>query len=245
MELVMLMLVLIQMVRYIGVGLLVYKMTKKIILMIVCILICINSVFAVDYGAGTNITSEGLNTTINIITGLTVNSVNISDTFIILENFTYDSITYGNLKIIGKNAIYTDAELPFLFNNPILIYNFNENTGSTAYDTSNNDLNGIIGGSTWNNDGVKVALTSAVDYTLDTINGVFRLINSAYDKAYIMFSYTHFNPEADTTGGYNSSRYVKEAGSQVGSNLSLIAIISVFAIIIGLLTTFFISKVLK
>ena len=47
---------------------------------------------------------------------------------------------------------------------------------------------------------------------------------------------------ADTTGVYNASQYVKDAGDEIGSNLSLIAIITVFAVIIGLLTTYFIGK---
>ena len=46
----------------------------------------------------------------------------------------------------------------------------------------------------------------------------------------------------DTTGIYNATQDVKDAGDEVGSNLSLIAIITVFAVIIGLVVTYFISR---
>jgi hypothetical protein len=52
----------------------------------------------------------------------------------------------------------------------------------------------------------------------------------------------HGNVTTDTTGIINSSMYISDAGDQIGSNLSLIAIITIFAIIIGLLTTYFIGR---
>lgn len=49
--------------------------------------------------------------------------------------------------------------------NSVFFLNFNENTGTTAYDSSGNGNNGTISGATWQTDGQNRTLVENVDYT--------------------------------------------------------------------------------
>jgi peptidoglycan/xylan/chitin deacetylase (PgdA/CDA1 family) len=52
---------------------------------------------------------------------------------------------------------------------------FNENTGTTAYDSSGNANHGIISGATWNRSDENITLVEGVDYTLNTLTGLLTL----------------------------------------------------------------------
>lgn len=104
----------------------------------------------------------------------------------------------GKIMFLGDdtntiNITYTikgDKNYLDINNNGLEVYlKFNENTGTIAYDSSGNGNNGTISGATWRNDAVLVTLTNVVDYTLDSATGVWTLINSAYDKSYLILTW--------------------------------------------------------
>ncbi len=70
---------------------------------------------------------------------------------------------------------------------PIFKTKLNENQGTIAYDVSGNGNNGTITGASWNNDGIRVALTNLVDYSWTTA-GVLTLLN--IDQIYTQFVFT-------------------------------------------------------
>ncbi len=95
------------------------------------------------------------------------------------RKFNGDS-TYTTL----NNSIYiTDEDV----NDSLIYYRFNENSGTTAYDTSGNGNNGTITGATWNNDGIDNTLTEDVDYTRS--GTVFTTINSEFAWSETIVSY--------------------------------------------------------
>ena len=71
--------------------------------------------------------------------------------------------------------------------NNTIQYKLNENQGTIAYDVSGNGNNGTITGASWNNDGIRVALTNLVDYSWTTA-GVLTLLN--IDQIYTQFVFT-------------------------------------------------------
>lgn len=52
---------------------------------------------------------------------------------------------------------------------------FNENKGTTAYDSSGNNNHGTISGATWDNDGVLTTLVNGIDYLLNPATGLLTL----------------------------------------------------------------------
>ena len=99
-----------------------------------------------------------------------------------IYNFYKNMNLYGGIKRNGltnlttlqmfKDYIWVDDSL-------VLEYNFNENSGTIAYDSSGNGNHGTISGATWQNDGVLVSLTQDTDY--DFNSPMFRLLNPRYD----------------------------------------------------------------
>jgi len=88
-------------------------------------------------------------------------------------------------EILSRFRIY--EQNPLEPNVPKLNLKLNENSGTTAYDSSGTGNNGTISGATWNNDGVLNTLTNLVDYQFtDT---VITLLNDAYSWAEIQISY--------------------------------------------------------
>jgi hypothetical protein len=69
-------------------------------------------------------------------------------------------------------------------------WSFNENSGTTAYDSSGNGNNGTILGATWQNDGVLNTLTSGVDYTVDLVTGLLTL-DTDYLYEYLFVDYDY------------------------------------------------------
>lgn len=57
-------------------------------------------------------------------------------------------------------------------------WNLNENSLTTAYDTSGNGNDGTISGATWQDDGVDVSLTEGTDYSIT--GDVFTILNTDY-----------------------------------------------------------------
>lgn len=103
------------------------------------------------------------------------------------NNGTYNYIykdskqTEGTMFRVGmnNNSKLENVKRNSLFEYLAIELNLNENSGTTAYDSSGNGNNGTISGATWNNDGVKVNLTEDVDYSVSS--GTFSLLNSYYD----------------------------------------------------------------
>jgi len=92
-------------------------------------------------------------------------------------------------------GLYNDTRLDNLkcaveiFGGNILSYNLNENTGTTAHDTSGNDNHGTITGATWDNDGVLVAITEGVDYEVS--GTTFTLLNDDLSYAEVTINYNN------------------------------------------------------
>jgi len=78
-----------------------------------------------------------------------------------------------NLSLTGTQTLnlYNEYES----NQPLSWNKIEENTGTTAYDSSGNSNDGTISGATWNNDGILNTLTSGADYTLNVATGVLTL----------------------------------------------------------------------
>ena len=70
-------------------------------------------------------------------------------------------------------------------------WNLNENSGTTAYDTSGNSNNGTITGATWNNDGIDNTLTENTDYNRTGNN--FTIMNSEFAWSEIITNYYYSN----------------------------------------------------
>jgi len=66
-------------------------------------------------------------------------------------------------------------------------YNFNENQGTDVHDVSGNGNNGTITGASWNNDGITVALTNLIDYTL--VGSTFNLLTNLWDQVVVSYVY--------------------------------------------------------
>jgi hypothetical protein len=112
---------------------------------------------------------------------------------------------------------------------------FNENSGTTAYDSSGNSNHGTIVGAIWNNDGVLRTLTNGVDYTLNTASGLLTMSSEyLYSWATTTWTYTGF-----ASGSVNTMRenFVEGIDNVTGfipvifTILIVIIIISIFVVI--------------
>jgi len=128
-------------------------------------------------------------------------------------------ISYFNSE--GYSYYYdNDLKTSFYFNLPSyqkyfgeLSFNFNENSGATAYDSSGNNNHGTIYGATWKNDGVMKTLKEGIDYEFN--EETKELVPS--DKyLYTWFNVTYFSnntnnpPPNDTTPPIITSTYPTE-----------------------------------
>jgi peptidoglycan/xylan/chitin deacetylase (PgdA/CDA1 family) len=86
---------------------------------------------------------------------------------------------------ITNDTNISQFEIMVDYNNKLLgFYNFNENTGTTVYDSSGNGNNGTITGATWNNDGIQVTdliypvLSYTNNFLMSPINMAYKYIIS-------------------------------------------------------------------
>jgi hypothetical protein len=94
----------------------------------------------------------------------------------------------NNLSVSKKFNILQDTDYSTILN-----LQFNENNGTTAYDSSGNNNHGTITGATWQNDGVLKTLVENVDYILVPATGVFSLLNMDYLYSWLMTSFDYSN----------------------------------------------------
>lgn len=113
------------------------------------------------------------------------------------NGFTRAGITDSTLLVVQGGSCFVGHITAYP--NSSLELEFNENTGTTAYDVSGNGNNGTISGATWNDDGVDVTLTEDTDYTIS--GNIFTLINDDLSWGRIFTSYdyqTDANSSAST-----------------------------------------------
>jgi hypothetical protein len=115
----------------------------------------------------------------------------------------------------------------------------NENEGTVLHDSSGNgnvgEIKWVVSAPTWNNDGILVTLTRGVDYTINTLTGVFTVINNDYLYNYNISSWTY-----DTSGNV-----ALEGESLMGSNTSIVGIIltiSLLAVVLYILINLFMKN---
>jgi len=161
-----------------------------------------------------------------------------------IYNYDCSGTTYAGVKYISSfdelgNAYFSNSKNNKLykfnrtvFNNfdttSVLAYNLDENSGTTAYDSSGNGNNGTISGATWQNDGVLVPLTENTDYSISN-NGLLSLLNSNYLYSYIVKYWTYFT-ESTNPGTVASLVMVDSLGNST-TFLSILIVIS-FAVVI-------------
>lgn len=150
--------------------------------------------------------------------------------------------TLGNTTtLIGFKAtmgIYADK---------ILDYNLNENTGTTAYDTSGNSNDGTIAGALWNNDGVLNTLVAVTDYTINTATGLFTIVNTDYVYSWINVTWTNniqsIKRDSVDTLNTNFATGVNNVSTKIPTILLLAIIVVIFGVLALLLKqTGFFSK---
>jgi hypothetical protein len=117
-------------------------------------------------------------------------------------------------------------------------WRFDENTGTTAYDSSGNGNNGTITGATWNNDGVLITLVNGVDYTLNTATGLLNLsIIQLYNWIESSWNYGYSNDEG---GIFTNTEYFQD---QLGTGGLAGYVPAIIAVIIGIsLISYFLGK---
>ena len=69
-------------------------------------------------------------------------------------------------------------------------YNFNENNGTTAHDSSGNSNDGTIEGAIWTTDGILVTLAAITDYTINPTTGLFTIVNDDYLYSWLEINWT-------------------------------------------------------
>ena len=103
----------------------------------------------------------------------------------------FDELGFSFIQDNVNNKTYKiNFNVPSDYSSNIRI-NLNENSGTTAHDTSGNSNDGTITGSTWNNDGILVTLTAITDYTIDTTTGLFTITNDDYSWAWMNASWDY------------------------------------------------------
>jgi len=109
-----------------------------------------------------------------------------------------DDVMVDDLRVINR-TLSTD-EILFIYNyddgresiGTLLStqLKLNENSGTTAYDSSGNGNHGTISGAIWNNDGILNTLIDGVDYTLNTASGLLTM-SSEYLYSWVITSWTY------------------------------------------------------
>jgi len=150
---------------------------------------------------------------------------------------TNSSITFDMRKQMGTDIINSINEL-FNYERTLLQYKFNENSGTTAYDSSGNGNNGTISGATWTTDGVLNTLTAIVDYTIDTTTGLFTIVNSDYLYSWLSLTYTY---SGYSTGPVNNLRGNFTQGiDNVSSKIPMLFSVLMIVVILGILGLFYV-----
>lgn len=108
----------------------------------------------------------------------------------------------------------------------------NENTGTTAHDTSGNANNGTISGATWQNDGINITLVSLLDYTLS--NNIFTLVNNVYSYNLINVNYDYLISSSSTENNKDINKTLSGISS-FSDFWEIIVLAVVISVVIGLL----------
>ena len=109
-------------------------------------------------------------------------------------------IAIFNYTTLNQIKEVTNFTLPEL--KTILKYDMNENSGTTAYDTSGLSNDGTITGATWFTDGLFVTLTSIVDYTINPTTGLFTIVNDDYSWSWMNATWSY---DVYTTAGESNN----------------------------------------
>ena len=114
----------------------------------------------------------------------------------------------------------------------ILYQGFNENSGTTAYDSSGNSNHGTISGATWNNDGVDINLTENIDYTL--IGAIFTILNDDLAWTGITSSWS-YTTDIINAADYDVANSTEEGLGEFGNWFKILIIISIAGFILFLI----------
>jgi len=134
----------------------------------------------------------------------------------------------ANLSVGGVNRLTLDnetreADMQMIFNETYatvsLEVKLNENSGTTAYDSSDSGNNGTISGASWNTDSVDITLTENTDYRLFKTPGVFELVEQDLEFSEINMSYVY-------------TRDVNSSASTITHLINLLIAISIITIIV-------------
>jgi hypothetical protein len=140
----------------------------------------------------------------------------------------------GNINIIltpnNYSYVYDNFKQQSATTNLSIFYQFNENQGTTAYDSSGNSNDGTISGATWATDGLFVLLTEGVDYSLSTTTGLFTILNTDYSWSEITTSWNYIS----SSGKGASNSFVSEFGAYT-TLIGLLGTIIFLALIITIL----------
>ena len=117
--------------------------------------------------------------------------------------------------------------------NLVLNLKFNENSGTTAYDSSGNSNDGTISGASWANDGIWVNLVSGVDYVLSV--STFKIINNVYSYSMIYIDYGYSTLEESQNAITNTIDAIKNIAIWLPILLIIIILGIVFAIVFKLI----------
>jgi len=137
-------------------------------------------------------------------------------------------IAIFNYTTLNQIKEVTNFTLPEL--KTILKYDMNENSGTTAYDTSGLSNDGTITGATWFTDGLFVTLTSIVDYTINPTTGLFTLVNSDYSWSGLITSWNYGSEDSKTR------LILKDGEEAIGDNSSIMGLLLTMILLSVVLT---------
>ncbi len=127
-----------------------------------------------------------------------------------------------------------------IYQNSKLKYNLNENSGTIAHDVSGNGNDGTIDGATWNDDGVDVALTEDVDYSISTSTGLFTILNDDFQWRGIDTNWVYDYQQRNA--GYEDTQTIISGLAGGTSWLAIILVVGFAAIVISILINNFENK---
>ena len=108
----------------------------------------------------------------------------------------------------------------------------NENSGTTAYDSSANSNTGTLSENLFQNDGVTVTLTEGTDYSLaDTI---FTILNTTYSWTGINTTYTYDGD--DGSNGYDAMSTTISGLDDFATWIAIIVVVIAAAIVLGVIS---------
>lgn len=141
-------------------------------------------------GNSHNATTDTLCSNYYDVCGQTASSINTAEYF-----YKDTNLIGGMVRIVVSNqtTIEQFRNTVDIYSNRLLQYKYNENTGTTAYDSSGNGNNGTISGASWATDGINLTLAENTDYSIVDSSGLFTLNNSDYNWQQLRFDYTYVN----------------------------------------------------